>query len=407
MPEPRTTAGPDSPAIGLALAGGGPEGAVWEIGALRALDEAIEGIDLNRVHTYVGVSAGAFVSACLANRLTPAQLVRSVVATDPGAHPFFAGTLFTPAIGEFARRGLMTPKLLFDAVRDWMQQPHEAGLLESLTRVSRALPSGVFDNEPLRAYLAHVFGLAGRTDDFRRLGQNLVIVATDLDSGHETRFGLPPFDDVPISTAVQASTALPGLYPPVEIRGRFYVDGVLLKTLHASVALDAGCSLVVCVNPIVPVDTAEAAAVGAMRHGRLVNRGLPTILSQTFRTMVHSRLNVGMAAYAPRYPGRDVVLIEPSRDDYRMFFTNIFRFSSRKHVIEHAYRSTRRQLRERADELGPIFDRHGLKLRTDILIEERDLWTGVGITGERRTGPTVTRDLERTLARLEALIDRR
>ena len=43
---------------------------------------------------------------------------------------------------------------------------------------------------------------------------------------------------MPIALAVQASTALPGLYPPVEIDGRFYVDGVLHKTVHASVAFE-------------------------------------------------------------------------------------------------------------------------------------------------------------------------
>ena len=50
---------------------------------------------------------------------------------------------------------------------------------------------------------------------------------------------------------MKASTALPGLYSPVEIDGRHYVDGVLLKTMHASVALDEGADLVLCGNPIV------------------------------------------------------------------------------------------------------------------------------------------------------------
>ena len=65
--------------IGLALAGGGPEGAVYEIGALRALDDALDGVDFNAFPVTVGVSAGAFVGACLANGITTAQLVRSVV----------------------------------------------------------------------------------------------------------------------------------------------------------------------------------------------------------------------------------------------------------------------------------------------------------------------------------------
>ena len=66
--------------------------------------------------------------------------------------------------------------------------------------------------------------------------------------------------------AVQASSALPGLYPPVEIEGRHYVDGVLLKTLHASVALEAGAELVLCINPIVPVDTVHAVEEGMMER---------------------------------------------------------------------------------------------------------------------------------------------
>ena len=89
-----------------------------------------------------------------------------------------------------------------------------------------------------------------------------------------------------------------------------------------------------------------------------------------------------------------------------MFFTNIFRFSSRKQVVEHAYASTRRQLRERAEEIGPVLARHGLTLRTDVLIEERDLWEGVGLGEDPQPGPAVTRDLKRALARLEGLLDR-
>ena len=104
--------------------------------------------------------------------------------------------------------------------------------------------------------------MKGRTDDFRQLGKRLVVVATDLDSGQAARFGEPGLDHVPISLAVQASGALPGLYSPVEIEGRHYVDGVLLKTLHASVALEAGAELLICVNPIVPVDTVRAVEAG-------------------------------------------------------------------------------------------------------------------------------------------------
>src|SRR5688572_28223426 len=100
-------------------------------------------------------------------------------------------------------------------------------LAGSLLRLTSALPVGMLDNEPIREYLERIYNLKGRTDDFRRLAHKLVVVAAELESGEAVRFGEEGFDHVPISRAVQASCALPGLYPPVEIDGRHFVDGVL------------------------------------------------------------------------------------------------------------------------------------------------------------------------------------
>jgi predicted acylesterase/phospholipase RssA len=384
------------------MAGGGPEGAIYEIGALRALDEAIEGLDLNRLQVYVGVSAGAFLAANLANDLTTKQMVRAIVKKEPGEHPFIAEKFLRPAIGEIAMRAGMVPKLLWEALAEYVLNPEDIGLFDSLLRLGRAVPVGFFDNEPVRKYLEKIYNMKGRTDDFRELTRKLYVVAVDLDSGEVVRFGEPGFDDVPISRAVQASGALPGLYPPVEINGRHYVDGVLRKTMHASVALDAGAGLVLCLNPIVPVDTRDAVERGIMRRGRLIHRGWPTVLSQTFRTLIHSRLEVGLACYGNRYKGADVVLLEPRRDDYRMFFTNIFRFSSRKYVVEHAYEATRQELLNRREELEPILARHGLRLRVDFLERQSSIWDSCGL-GDRSPGPMthLLSDLEKSLDRLD------
>jgi hypothetical protein len=148
----------------------------------------------------------------------------------------------------------------------------------------------------------------------------------------------------------------------------------------------------------------------ATRNRRLTDLGLPTVLSQTFRTLIHSRMTVGMAAYSERFPKRDLVLVEPQPDDYRMFFTNIFSFASRRELCEYAYRATRRDLLKRYDELAPVFGRHGLRLRHDVLADQtRDLWAGVGLRGGRRRdrveGPlAVTDALDRALTRLEAFV---
>ena len=392
--------------VGLALAGGGPEGAVWEIGALRALDEAIEGIALDQLDVYVGVSAGAFLAANLANGLTTAQMCRAIVKHEPGEHPFVPETFFTPAVGEIVRRGLSVPRLLVEAIAGFAVNPRDRSLLDSLTRLSRALPAGLFDNEPIRRYLRSIYTMRGRTDDFRRLGRKLFVVAADLDRGEPVVFGTRGWDHVPISRAIQASSALPVLYPPVEIDERRFVDGVLLKTMHASVALDAGAELVLCVNPIVPVDVSARHLALDGEEFDLERRGLPTILSQTFRTLIHSRLAVGMKAYEKRYPGADVILVEPDRDDYENFFTNIFSFSARRAVAARAYEATRRDLLARADELAPMLARHGACLRRDILADEtRDLWAGVGLPEDhgRHLAHGTLRRLDRALDRVEAL----
>lgn len=397
--------GQAGPRIGLALAGGGPEGAVYEIGALRALDEALAGVELNDLHVYVGVSAGAFIAANLANGLTTAQMCRAIVKSEPGEHPFVPETFFTPAFRELARRGLSVPGLFFESLRDYLRNRHDLSLLESLTRLGRALPVGVFDNEPIREYLARIYNLPGRSDDFRRLRSRLIVVAADLDSGRAICFGTEGYDHVPISTAVQASTALPGLYPPVEIDGRHYVDGVLLKTMHGSVALEAGADLLLCLNPIVPVDTARAVEEGVMRRGKLIDRGLPTVLSQALRTLVRSRLEAGMSSYHSLFDGADIVLFEPQRDDYQMFFRNVFSFADRRQVCEHAYASTRRELLANYDQLAPRLARHGVDLRRDVLEGERDLWHGVGLDSPTSGSTTVLDDLDRALDRLGQKLD--
>ena len=361
--------------IGLALAGGGPAGAIYEIGALWALDEALEGVDLNDLACYVGVSAGSLLASCLANGLSPSLLVGVISGDAPDEEPFDPDTFFVPNYREFARRGVMLPRLLMQTLWQLTRRHRTGNVTASLSRAARALPVALFDNEPIRRYLAKVFSRPGRTDDFRELRSQLVVVAADLASGRPIRFGAPGNTGVPISRAVQASTALPGIYPPVLIEGRHCVDGVLLKTLHASVALDFGVELLLCVNPIVPVDTRPGEESGALPVGVLLDEGIPGVLSQTFRTLVHSRLEVGLARYAERYPDADVVLFEPGRDEYDMFFSNVFSFSSRRAIAELAYAATRRDLLRRADELEPVLARHGIRIRREVLArDEHDIW---------------------------------
>jgi predicted acylesterase/phospholipase RssA len=353
--------------IGVALAGGGPLGAVYEIGALIALNEALEGMDFQHVNVYVGVSAGAMISALLANGIAPEDMARVFIRPRPGDARFSPLLFLQPNYREYLRRMANVPPLLLEGVTKYLRNPLKRGLLESLSGLTRAVPTAIFDNEPMERFLSGLFANRGFSNDFRKLVKELYIVAVDLDTGESVRFGGEGMDHVPISRAVQASTALPGLYPPVKIEGRDFVDGGLKRTLHASVALDAGCDLLFCINPIVPYDADLAPADEQKRHHKLIEGGLPVVLSQTFRAMIHSRMRVGMSKYDSLYPQAKIVLFEPDRHDSRMFFTNVFSYSDRENVCQHAYRTTRRDLRARQAELGSVLSAHGIKIRHGIL----------------------------------------
>ena len=355
------------PRIGLALAGGGPLGVVYEMGALLALEESLEGIDFHHLHAYVGVSAGAVVACVLANHITADQTVRIVVCNDFPEHALDPAIFLTPAFREYSHRLALVPKLIWHAIARFVQNPLDIGFIESFVSLSRAIPTGIFDNEPIHEFLSRLFNTGGRTNDFRKLDNHLYIVAVDLDTGMAVKFGAEGYDHVPISKAVQASAALPGFYPPVAIDGRYYADGVLKKTLHASVALEAGCDLVICINPIVPFDANLAKQRGKHKHDTLVEGGAPVVLAQTFRSLIYSRMKVGMGKYDTQFENADIILFEPNRDDSDMFFANVFSFSNRRKVCEHAYQTTRNDLLERRHQLEPILARHGVRLRMDLL----------------------------------------
>ncbi|MFN3295127.1 patatin-like phospholipase family protein [Caldimonas sp.] len=386
--------------IGLALAGGGPLGAIYEIGALCALDEALQGLSLTQCEGYVGVSAGGFIAAGLANGYTPRELCRAFIENlGPAREVFEPSLLVRPAVGEFVQRAAALPGLLGSAA--WHYTFGRRSLMGAVERLGRALPTGLFSNEQIHTRLSELFSAPGRSNDFRTLGRKLVLVATDLDSGSAAPFGQPGWDHVPISRAVQASAALPGLFPPVEIDGRHYVDGALKKTVHASVLLEQGLDLLICLNPLVPFEAREGEERSAHRIPRIADGGLPVVLSQTFRSMIHSRLELGLRSYERAYPHTDIVLFEPEAHDAEMFLANTFSYAQRRRLAEHAYQSTRQALRARLDELAPRLARHGITLDTAVLADTSRTLLDVKAAGRRERSARAMTSLQLTLDRLE------
>ncbi|GJM11469.1 MAG: patatin [Lysobacteraceae bacterium] len=390
---------PASGKIGLAVAGGGPLGGIYELGALLALDEAMIDRKLVDLDVYVGVSAGAFVAAGMANAMSTSTMCRIFVEDETPEHPFRPELFLKPAFAEYWQRMRKVPGLVADSVWSLLTRPFDSTVSEQLGRFGKAIPTGFFDNDGLNQFLSRVFATPGRTNDFRQLSRALYIVAVDLDSGAAVRFGAPGFDHVPISKAVQASAALPGLYPPVEIDSRSYVDGVLRRTLHASVALDSGVDLVIGINPLVPYDASK----NQQSHKRkLVDGGLPLVLSQTLRALIQSRMQIGLEKNQAVYDDSDLLLLEPNRDDGEMFFTNVFSYSSRKRLGEHAYQATRSELLAKFDELNKMLGRHGLQLdRATLEDPDRTMEQAIRQPPSR---VAMTEELTRTLDRLRRVV---
>jgi NTE family protein len=403
-----TRAASSGPRIGLALAGGGPLGGIYEVGALIALSDSLAGIDFNDIDVYVGVSSGGFVAAALANGISPTQMYRLFI--DVGADASLSPALFLrPALGEFARRSWSLPRSLLTATLRRERPLGRRTLLQSLTAVAgafgRTIPTGIFNQRALDRFLTRLFATAGRSNDFRELRSKLFLIATHLDSGASTTFGAPGLDHVPITKAVAASAALPGLFPPVVIDGAHYVDGALNKTLHASVALDEGVQLLLCINALVPFDSTPAP--GRQALDRLAQGGLPMVLAQAFRAIIHSRMEAGMERYRAQYPGADILLFEPQRGDADMFFAPIFSYARRKSLCEAAYRTTRAHLFDRRDVLAPMLARHGIRLKLDALSDRQRPITDALIDTRRLKARKAgvhqaARDLSHTLDRLEA-----
>jgi NTE family protein len=396
----RLSTTPTKPRIGLALAGGGPLGAIYEIGALCALEEAIDGLDFTDCDGYIGVSAGGFIAAGLVNGLSPRALCAAFIENSRHSPDSFdPAQLLRPAWGEYRSRLKLVPGLLARAA--WGALVQGRSVLGSFERLGAALPTGLLSGEAMAAQMKLLFSQPGRSNDFRQLKKRLVLVATDLDSGEAAPFGLPGWDHIPISQAVQASAALPGLFPPVAIEGRHYVDGALKKTLHASVLLQEGLDLLICLNPLVPYesDPAESTRSEHARIPHLVDGGLPLVLSQTFRSLIHSRLELGFKRYEHSHPETDILLFEPDHRDAEMFLANTFSYSQRHQLAEHAYQSTRAALRQRAPQLTLQLARHGLRLNAEVLHD-----TGLrllGEPGEHRMAAAL-RSLRRTLKTLQA-----
>jgi len=367
---PRARAGSGRPGpsrTALVLGGGGFTGGVYEIGALRALDLLAVNHTVNDFDMYVGTSAGSFIASMLAAGLTPEEMMRALTDDDGPIDSIRQDTMLRPTLGDYARSVAGLPFHVAGMVRKFLPRLREVSAIDIGYGLAESLPTGMYSNAGIGRYVREVLATQGVIDSFDALQRDLYLTATDLDSGERVVLGDSEGDwpDIPISTAVQASTALPLVYKPVEVNGRTLIDGGIYSTTNVDVAVERGAKFIVVVNPMVPYVNDRNEGLPTVSGGpvrRIVDMGVPAIANQAFRLLLHQRLSIAVKSWNERYPGVDIVLFEPDLDDELMFGTSIMNYSRRLDIAAHGFESVTARLAENYDHYTEIAEKHGLEI---------------------------------------------
>lgn len=404
----------------LVLAGGGLTGAVYEMGALRAINDLLVDRTVNDFDIYVGTSAGALVSAMLANGISPQAMIQSLDGSYPGVREIQRGDIFNISRTEMTHLLARLPQRVAQAWYHYLRHLDDMTFFDFVWSLSDVLPAGIYDGMALERYLRQVILKLGRSNRFKDLEKDLFIVATDLDSGKRKVFSRR--DEVPITYTVAASSAIPLVYKPVRIEGRDYVDGSLRGNASIDVAIEHGASLVVCINPMVPFNNSNLHAIHdadpESEFTYLSERGTQFVFNQATRIVTYSTIHYHIKQLRRSNPQVDIILIEPRGDDYQMFFYNPMRYSARLTIARHGFESVTLGLAEDYAMYRDALGRHGIPMTRRLVIQElmrirqSDYAPEVirEILESRSAGCSENKDspvcrLTRTLAELELMLD--
>jgi predicted acylesterase/phospholipase RssA len=339
--------------VALCLPGGGLTGALYQVGALAAVEDAALAPEYA---LYVGSSSGATVAAALAGGIGVTRIYRALVDPADNFFPLERRHLLHLDLDEW-RRALVTGGVALRhalariTTRRGPGEPAPAFVLEQLDRLNDSLPAGLFKLDRYERLLAQFFLRRGVPNAFFAMPKPLRVATHELDTGARTVFGSEGNEAAPVSLACAASLALPMFFSPVRIGDRHYLEGGLGAVAHLDVAERAGADVALVVNPLVPLAAPDAGAIPT-GHGlgqSVRDKGLLWVSNQAMRIGAHARL-VEEIERTRSHGKMRVVVLEPAPADVLLFLHNPVNFDARRAILEHAYRTTRARL-SRADAL--------------------------------------------------------
>lgn len=372
----------------LVLAGGGITGGVYELGVLSALDDFIvRGGRSGEFDHYVGISAGSMVAAFLANGISVEELSGAILGTRDEGLLLRREDIYSFRVSPFLRAAWDFLRHTPAIVRHLRKTGQRVTFLNTIAYLQQFLPPGVFSNANLERYMSRALNEKGRNNDFRNLQRDLSVVAVEADSAERWIFGTGGVLNVPISKAIQASSAIPVFFEPVRIGDHLFIDGAAERVGHLDIALGAGARLVLLINPTVPIYNDRSVVCLPTLSGRcssVTELGFITISEQVFRINSRVKLELGVTLFRQRYPDVDLLVIEPSPEESTLFLSGSMNFAERVQSLNFGYNSAARYFTEQYDMLKDCFARHGREVSLDGLKSDRFLDLAGAAPGKRR-----------------------
>jgi NTE family protein len=292
------------PPDALVLGGGGLLGEVWMSAVLAGIGDGAA-VDVRDSGGFVGTSAGSIVAVSLAAGVEPHTRLGDDARRTPTLQadaPAQPGMPYR-AVGALVDLGALAAAPLASIALG----SAAAAAAGALAR--RALLAGVPTGRRSLAYLAASVERLGVRWDGR-----LQIATVDLRSGRRVMFGRADAPPANVSQAVQASCSIPGVFRPIEVEGRSYVDGGVWSPTNLDAADVNRGSRVLCLNPtgsLRPTPRSPAAALGTV-----------------------SRSIAATESLALRRRGAAVTVINPDDASRRAMGVNFFDARRRASVIE-------------------------------------------------------------------------